>query len=217
MTQRRKEALHGYLFAAPWLIGLAVFMMYPLVASVYFSFCDYSVLKKPMFIGTANYVELFHDEVFWKVVLNTGVFAALSLPLCLITALLLAMLLNSKVRGMAFYRTLFFLPSLVPTIPMAVLWLWLLNGQYGIVNQGLGVAHIHGPDWLGNSAWSKPSLVLMSLWGVGGSMLIYLAVTALVQASFVLEKDFGLSVQDEKFRKKIIHDGLAIVLEGSLA
>lgn len=175
----------GYLFAAPWLIGMVVFLGYPLVASVYTSFCDYSVLKPPLWIGTENYAELFRDEVFWKATANTFIFAAISLPIGMLLALGLAMLLNAKVTGMALYRTVFFLPSLVPTIPLAVLWLWLLNGQHGIVNEGLGAVGVAGPDWLGDPVWTKPSLVIMGLWGVGNTMLIYLASLQDVPQSLV--------------------------------
>ncbi|CAN5409460.1 sugar ABC transporter permease [soil metagenome] len=172
---RIREARAGYLFALPWFIGMAAFVLYPLVASIYFSFCDYSILKPPVWVGLANYRELFSDELFWKTVSNTGIYAAMALPASMILALVLAMLLNSKVRGMAIYRTIFFLPSLVPMISLAVLWLWMLNSEYGILNQGLAAIGIHGPNWLGDATWSKPALVVTGIWGVGNSMLIYLA------------------------------------------
>lgn len=172
---RRKEAMAGYLFAAPWFIGMAVFLLYPLAASIYYSFCDYSVLKEPVFIGLANYTDLFHDEIFWKTILNTGVYAIMALPAGLILALSLAMLLNSKVKGMAIYRTFFFIPSLVPMVSLAVVWMWILNGEHGVLNSVLNMVGITGPNWLGDPAWSKPALVVVGIWGVGNSMLIYLA------------------------------------------
>ncbi|MFN3685153.1 MAG: carbohydrate ABC transporter permease, partial [Fimbriimonadaceae bacterium] len=125
---KRKHNLVGYLFALPWFIGFSVFLAYPLAASIYFSFCDYSVLKKPVFIGLDNYRELFADEVFWITVKNTAIYAAISLPAGMVMALGLAMLLNAKVPGTTFFRTVFFLPSLVPMVSLAVLWLWILNG-----------------------------------------------------------------------------------------
>jgi multiple sugar transport system permease protein len=172
---RRKEAIAGYLFAAPWFIGMAVFLLYPLCASVYYSFCDYSVLKAPVWIGLANYSDLFHDEIFWQTILNTGVYAIMALPAGLILALALAMLLNSKVKGMAIYRTFFFIPSLVPMVSLAVVWLWILNSEHGVLNTALGYLGISGPNWLGDPLWSKPALVVVGIWGVGNSMLIYLA------------------------------------------
>jgi multiple sugar transport system permease protein len=174
-VNRRKEALAGYLFASPWLIGFCVFLLYPLGASIYYSFCEYSVLKPPVWIGTENYRELARDEVFWTGVKNTFLYAAMALPAGMALAIGLAMLLNSKVRGMAFYRTLFFLPSLVPAVSLAVLWLWVLNGQHGVLNAALKGAGVTGPNWLGDPAWSKPALVVLGIWGVGNAVLIYLA------------------------------------------
>ena len=171
----RREALAGYVFASPWLIGFCVFLAYPLLASVYFSFCDYSVLKTPVWVGFDNYRQLFKDELFWTSLKNTFYYAAVALPAGLVTALILAMLLNAKAKGMVVYRTIFFIPSLVPQVSLAVLWLWVLDPEHGIVNSLLGKFHIHGPNWLGDPAWSKPAMVLMGLWGIGNAMLIYLA------------------------------------------
>ena len=171
----KKEAWAGVLFASPWLIGFTVFLGYPLVASIYFSFCDYSVLKAPVFVGAENYTGLFHDELFWKTVMNTAIFAALALPTGMATALILAMLLNAKVKFMPIYRTIFFIPSLVPQVSMAMIWLWILNGDHGILNDMLASIHIQGPNWLGTAEWTKPSMVLMGVWGVGNAVLIYLA------------------------------------------
>ena len=186
---RRKEAIAGYLFAAPWFIGLGVFLLYPLCASIYYSFCDYSVLKPPVWIGTANYTELFQDEIFWKTVSNTAVYAAMALPVGMIVALGLAMLLNTKVKGMAIYRTIFFLPSLVPMISLAVLWLWILNSEYGVLNQVLNSLGIQGPNWLGNPSWTKPALVVTGVWGMGNAMLIYLASLQDVPTSLIEAAD----------------------------
>jgi multiple sugar transport system permease protein len=186
---RRREALAGYLFAAPWFVGMTVFLLYPLFASVYFSFCDYSVLKAPMWIGLANYSELFHDEVFWKTMQNTAIYAIFALPCGMFTALGLAMLLNARVKGMAVYRTLFFIPALVPQIPLAVLWTWLFNGDHGIVNNVLKSVltpmHVDVPNWLGNPAWSKPAMVVLGVWGAGNTMLIFLASLQDVPTSLV--------------------------------
>lgn len=182
---RRKEAIAGYLFASPWIIGMIVFLLYPLASSVYYSFCEYSVLKPPIFIGTENYRELFRDEVFWKTVGNTAMYAAMALPAGLIVSLALAMLLNSKVKGMAIYRTIFFLPSLVPMVSLAVLWLFLLNGEHGIVNEALRMLKVDGPNWLGDPMWSKPALVVLGAWGAGNAMLIYLASLQDVPTSLI--------------------------------
>jgi multiple sugar transport system permease protein len=171
----RQEARAGFLFASPWLVGFCVFLAYPLLASMYYSFCDYSVLKSPVWIGLDNYRELWADELFWTALKNTFLFAALTLPASLATALILAMLLNAKAKGMTIYRTIFFIPSLVPQVSLAVLWLWVLNGEHGVLNSVLAKIGITGPNWLGDPLWSKPSMVVMSVWGVGNAVLIYLA------------------------------------------
>ncbi|MCK6630963.1 MAG: sugar ABC transporter permease [Fimbriimonadaceae bacterium] len=175
MTLRRKEAWMGVLFASPWIVGFCGFMLYPVVASMYFSFCDYSVLRKPIWIGADNYSELLSDKLFWVALKNTFLYAVMALPLSALAALGLALLLNTKIRGLTVYRTIFFLPSLVPLVSLAVLWLWMFNGQTGLVNVALGSIGISGPNWLGDPTWSKPALVLMAMWGVGHAMVIYLA------------------------------------------
>ncbi|MFZ4506099.1 MAG: carbohydrate ABC transporter permease [Fimbriimonas sp.] len=165
----------GILFALPWILGMLTFLLYPLGASIYYSFCDYSVLKPPVFVGFDNYRELWTDEVFWKTLSNTAVYAVVALPFGMIVAVSLAMLLNSKVKGMAIYRTFFFLPSLVPQVSLAVLWLWMFNGEHGLVNNLIAAVGVKGPNWLGDPLWSKPALVLIGVWGVGNSIVIYLA------------------------------------------
>ncbi len=171
----RKEARTAYLFALPWLIGFSVFLLYPLLASVYFSFCDYSVLRPPVYIGAGNYKDLLHDEVFWISLRNTFVYALMALPVTTLVAIGLAMLLNTRLKGMAVYRAIFFVPSLVPLVALAVIWQFVLNGQQGVLNDILGHVHIKGPDWLGDPNWAKPALVFMAAWGVGNAMVIYLA------------------------------------------
>lgn len=175
MKQSRRETRTALLFVLPWFIGFTAFMLYPVVASIYFSFCDYSVLHPPVFIGLANYRDLIHDAIFWQTVQNTIVYTLWALPLSALVALSLALLLNTKVRGMAFYRTIFFIPSLVPMVALAILWQWIFNGQYGILNAFLQDLGIKGPNWLGDPAWSKTALVVLSAWGVGNAMVIYLA------------------------------------------
>ncbi len=144
----RREMWAGLSFVSPWLIGLGVFMLYPVIASLYFSFCDYSVLESAHPIGVANYVDLFHDELYLKSLGNTLFYAALSIPLGLVLALALALLLNTGVRGLTVYRTIFFLPALMPMVALAVLWLWIFNGEYGVLNVFLAKLHITAPGWL---------------------------------------------------------------------
>jgi multiple sugar transport system permease protein len=172
---KRKEALAGYIFASPWLLGLLLFTLYPICAAIYYSFCDFSMLKPPMRIGTENYHDLMIDKVFWQSLGNTLIYAVLAIPTGTLTALGMAMLLNSKVRFLPLFRTLFFIPSLVPQASLAMLWLWIFNGEHGVLNVALNglldhtinpllklVHHatIQGPNWLGDVAWTKPTMVV---------------------------------------------------------
>jgi len=180
MTRGERQSLRtGLLFALPWFIGLSVFTLYPVGASLFYSFCDYSVLQSPIWTGTENYQRMLRDVMFWKSLWNTGFYAALALPLGMLTSLALALLLNTGVRGMAAFRTIFYLPSIVPVVAGSMLWLWIFNGQYGLLNWALDpVCRLVGvapPAWLADPHWAKPALVLMSLWGAGNSMIIYLA------------------------------------------
>ena len=178
MTPWEKRHLrNGLLFAAPWIVGFVLFAFYPLVMSIYYSFTAYNVVQPPVWVGVENYRELFfHDPLFWKALYNTLYFTAFSVPLSLLFSLGLALLLNQKVAGISVFRTIFFLPSIVPIVASAVLWLWVLNPDSGLINSLLRQwVGIEGPGWLADAQWSKPSLVLMSLWGVGGAMVIFLA------------------------------------------
>jgi multiple sugar transport system permease protein len=165
----------GLAFVSPWAVGLGLFLLYPIAASLYYSFCDYSILDRARPLGLANYADLFADKLYLKSLLNTLFYAALSMPLGLALALTLALLLNSGVRGLTVYRTIFFLPALVPMVALAVLWLWIFNGEYGVLNVFLGKVGLRAPGWLTDPAWSKPALVLLSLWGMGQAMVIFLA------------------------------------------
>jgi multiple sugar transport system permease protein len=165
----------GLAFISPWIIGFLVFTVYPVCASMYYSFCDYDVLSKPVWIGTLNYRDMFTDTVFWKSLYNTFYFAAFSLPLGMVISVLVAVLLNQQVKARSLFRTIFFLPSLIPVVASSMIWLWILNGNFGILNHALALLHIKGPQWLADPAWTKASLILMGLWGCGGGVVIYLA------------------------------------------
>ncbi|MFH1498559.1 MAG: sugar ABC transporter permease [Verrucomicrobiota bacterium] len=169
----------GLGFTALWIVGFGVFTLYPVLASLYYSFCDYSVLQRPLWIGLENYRTLAGDDVFWLSLRNTLIFAGAAVPLGTVVSLALALLLNQDVRGRALFRTLFFLPSIVPLVASAMLWLWIFNGSGGLLNWALApVFSLWGgapPAWLGDPAWAKPALILMSAWGAGHSMIIYLA------------------------------------------
>jgi multiple sugar transport system permease protein len=171
----RRQLLTGLAFISPWIVGFCLFQFYPIAASFYYSLCDFSVLEPAQFVGLQNYRELAGDTVFRTALLNTIFYASIALPVGIVLALSLAMLLNTGVGGMTVYRTIFFLPSLIPTVAMAILWLWIFNGEHGILNYVLSLTGLKGPGWLSNPSWSKPALILLSLWGVGHAMVIYLA------------------------------------------
>lgn len=179
--QRAGRNLVGYLFISPWLIGFAAFTAGPFLRSIYLSFTRYNIVTEPKWVGLANYrMLLTQDELFWKSAFVTIKYAAISVPLAIVFGIMLALLLNANVKGIAFFRTIFYLPSIVPTVATAVIFIWILNPKIGLINQLLGLIHIHGkplqgPSWLNTTPWAFYSLVFMALWGVGGSMIIYLA------------------------------------------
>jgi multiple sugar transport system permease protein len=186
----RRRLLTGLLFTAPWLVGLAVFLVYPLLAALYYSLCDYSVLLPPVFVGLDNYAELFRDRLFWKGLWNTSFFALGSVGLSVVVALTLALLLNTRVKGLSFYRTAFFLPSLMPLVAGSILWFTMYAGQGGIINTLLAKIGVTGPAWLSDPAWAKIAMIFMAVWGAGNSMVIFLAglqdvPTSLYEASII--------------------------------
>ena len=173
----RRDLRNGLLFASPYLIGFAAFMAYPLAASIYFSLCRYNVIHPPVLVGLSNFRKLFfEDERFLKSLVNTLFYTVCAVPLGLLVSIGLALLLHRRVRGLATFRTVFFLPSIVPIVASSMLWLWVLNPESGLLNGMLRYAlDVEGPGWLASETWSKPSLVLMSVWSVGGAMVIFLA------------------------------------------
>jgi multiple sugar transport system substrate-binding protein len=168
----------GLGFFSPWGIGLFVFVAYPVLASVVYSVCDYSLLSPPRFVGLSNYIDLFHDDVFFISLKNTAIYALFALPLHLISAFSIALFLDAGLRGSAMYRTLVFLPSLTPVVASAMVWLWIFNARFGVLNFLLGKLSfglIAPVAWLSDPHTALPSLILMSVWGVGHTVVITLA------------------------------------------
>lgn len=175
----------GLAFISPWLIGFLAFTLLPVVMSLYYSFTDFALLKGPLPVGMDNYRELiweahprgrFGDPYFWNSLKNTFYYAAMALPAGMLVSLGLALLLNVKVVGQAVYRTIIFLPSLVPAVASAMLWMWLFNSKLGLINAGLMSLGVKDPPgWLSDPRWAMPALAFMSLWGVGHTVVIYLA------------------------------------------
>ncbi len=177
ITRRRvMENVTGYLFISPWIVGFLVFTAYPMLISIYYSLTSYNVLRPPEWIGLENYHELFfEDDRFLTTLFNTAYYVAFSVPLGLVLGFLVALLLNQKIPFMPFWRTVYYLPAVTPIIASSVLWIWVLEPNFGLLNRALALVGIDGPGWLTSPAWSKPALIIMSLWGVGGGMIIYLA------------------------------------------
>ncbi len=173
---RRREAIDGFVFIMPWLLGFLIFTFWPFIAGFYYSLTEFDVLTPPQWVGFGNYQAIFHDPKAWLAVGNTLWFVVFSVLPANIIALLLALLLNLKVRGITIFRTLFYIPSIVPAVASIALFIYIMHDRFGLLNDFLfRVFGITGPGWLTSPVWAKPSLVLWSLWGVGGSMIIYLA------------------------------------------
>jgi multiple sugar transport system permease protein len=172
----RLRGLSGYAFIAPWLVGFVVLTLVPMIASVFLSFTSWTMLSPPSWVGGANFQRIITDDpLFLTSLWNTAFYVVLAVPLTVGLGLFLALLLNQPLRGIVFFRTVFFLPSVTNMVAVSVLWLWIFNPEFGLLNRALALAGIDGPLWLQSEIWAKPSLVLMSLWGVGGTMLIFLA------------------------------------------
>jgi len=181
LTHRRhsqfdREALWGYIFVGPWIIGFLVFTLGPVIASLGLSFADYELLTPPQWVGIKNYTELLtRDRLFLVSLYNTIYYTLFSVPLGIVLAFLLALLLNVRLPGMNFFRTVFYLPSVTSGVAVSLLWIWLFNPQYGLINYLLRSIGLPAPGWLVDPTWAKPAFILMSLWGVGGTAVIFLA------------------------------------------
>jgi multiple sugar transport system permease protein len=173
-TQRR-ETRAALLFISPWILGFLVFTAWPVIYTGYLSFTDYDVINNPTFVGFDNFKELLEDPKIALALKNTFIFAVLSVPAQAVVSLALALLLNWAGRASGFFRTAFFLPKMTPPVAIGVLLLLLFNGQSGLINKMLGTVGIDGPAWTTDPSWVKPGLVVMSLWTVGGSVIILLA------------------------------------------
>lgn len=187
MSKQARDDLKGYLFVSPWIISLLVFTAYPMIASFYFAMTDYTILNPPRWVGLGNFEVMFtKDPLYWKSVANTAFYALLEVPLSLAVGLVLAMLLNQRIKGIGFYRTAYYLPGLMPAVASTLLWMVLLDPRLGLVNAALRGVGLPRLGWLRSAAWSKPALILMSLWGgSGGVMLIFLAALKEVPESLL--------------------------------
>jgi multiple sugar transport system permease protein len=168
-----RRTIEGYLFISPWIIGFLVFTAGALLGSFSISLTDWNIVGTPEYVGLQNYQKMIEDKFFWQS-LRATFYYLLNVPLNLTLGLFLAILLNQNVRGLSLFRTIFYLPSVTAGVASALLWLWIFNPRFGIINVLLSKIGIAGPPWLGSETWAVPALIIMSVWGVGGGMLIYL-------------------------------------------
>ena len=178
MTLRRQEVVAGYLFISPWIVGFVLLQLGPMLASLLLSLTLYKLVEAPQFVGFQNYVTAFtNDELFWPSLRRSFYFVVLDVPVGICLSLFLAVLLNQGLRGTNVFRTLFYLPSVTPTVAAIFFWLWILQPEWGLLNWGLSLLGVRGPAWLASTEWSIPSLVMMDLWATAGGtrMIIFLA------------------------------------------
>ncbi len=176
LRPRTRHIINGLLFASPWLIGLTLFWIYPIGASAYYSFTAFNGVQSPEWIGLKNYIGLFTaDSDFWDAVYNTVYFAVVSIPLAIILSFALAMMLNAKIRFQTVYRTIYFLPTLVPEVALALVWVYLFTPGTGIINLPFDWIGVRGPCWLTCPEWSRQTIVLLALWIIGQQVILYLA------------------------------------------
>jgi multiple sugar transport system permease protein len=184
-TKKRRDLIEGYIFILPVVLGLIFFTFGPMLTSLYFSLTDYPILRAPKWVGLGNFIDLFTKERwFFQAVKVTLLYSLIQVPLGILGAFLLALFLNQRVKGIAFFRTCFYMPTVVPVVASSVLWLWLLNPDYGLVNAILKFMHLPTSRFLAEPETALPSMILMSLWGVGGGMVIYLAGLQGIPESF---------------------------------
>lgn len=177
MTMRTREAITGYLFILPWIVGFLVFVAGPLLFSLYASFTNYDVTSQFDWVGLKNYKKMFLDDaLYWKSMYNTGYFTLFEVPISMLVGLVAAVLLNAKLPLEKMWRTIFFLPKVLTGVSVLLLWVWIFNPQSGLMNTMLrGIGMEHPPLWFASPAWSKPALIIMSAWSATGGILIYLA------------------------------------------
>lgn len=172
----RRENLMGWLWASPWILGFLIFTLGPMLASVYYSFTEFAVISPPRWIGLENYrIMLTDDDLIGQSLKVTTLYALFGVPLYLVVGFSVAILLNQRIRLVALWRTLFYLPAVMSGVAVALLWQWIFNSDFGLANWLLALFGIDGPSWLLDPTWALPALIVMSLWGVGGGMVVYLA------------------------------------------
>jgi multiple sugar transport system permease protein len=183
MSSRLKDLAVGLAWVSPWLVGCVVFMLGPIAMSVYYSFTDYALVDAPVWVGLDNYRELAGDRLFILAMRNTFAYAAMAVILGTVASVAIAVLLEQRLRGTALVRSLVFVPTLVPVVANCVVWLWLLNPEYGFVNRLFDAVGLSGPNWLGERVTALPTMAVMGLWVIGSPLLVCSAALKEVPAS----------------------------------
>jgi len=183
MTPRAREVVVGLAWVSPWLIGCVVFLLWPIAMSVYYSFTDYALVDAPVWVGLDNYRELAGDRLFVVAMANTFAYAAMAVTLGTLVSVAIAVLLEQRLKGAALVRSLVFLPTLVPVVANCVVWLWMLNPEYGFVNRLFAAAGLSGPNWLGERSTALPAMAVMGVWVIGSPLLVCSAALKEVPAS----------------------------------
>lgn len=170
-----RRTITGYLFIMPFMLGFLFWFLAPALVAVWLTFTDWNLIRAPRYVGFDNVLRLGTDKLFWQALKVTTLYTMASVPLGLVLAFLLALLINTKVKGIAFFRTIYYLPSIVPAVASAVLWAWIFNTEFGLLNAVLRAFGVSRIAWLQDPTYALWALIMMSLWGVGGAMIIYLA------------------------------------------
>ena len=172
----RRENLAGWLCASPWILGFFIFTLGPMLTSIYYSFTEFPLISPPQWIGLENYRQMVSgDKFFFQALKVTTLYSLISVPLHLAVGFFVAVLLNQRIRFVSLWRTIYYLPAVISGVAVALLWQWIFNSDFGLANWLLKSVGLEGPSWLLDPTWALPALIVMSLWGVGGGMVIYLA------------------------------------------
>jgi multiple sugar transport system permease protein len=174
-TPRARRAVTGYLFICPFILGFLLFFIGPALTAAWLTFHDWNMIQRPFYIGLGNFAKVLRDPLFTQSLKVTATFSFLSVPVALVLSFMIALLMNVKVRGISVFRTIYFLPSIVPAVANAVLWSFVFNTEFGLVNALLHLLGLPRIMWFQDPEWALPALIIMSLWGMGGGMVIYLA------------------------------------------
>jgi multiple sugar transport system permease protein len=171
----KKQSIAGFLFVSPWVLGLLVFTLVPMIAAAYISLTDWSIIGTANFIKFDNYIEIFHSEDFYHSLWVTVRYAIFAVPLTIITSLTISVFLSRNIKGVGIYRVIYYMPAIVSGVAVAIVFKWILDPNYGLLNSALAVIGVQGPDWLYDANWVLPSYLIMAVWGAGGGILTYMA------------------------------------------